>query len=280
MKQKNSTYPGFTGRAPKSMMILIVFLIPLLIIVQKIDINAATVVLTTGVTIKGKMIDRDKDQIVIQDPYTREVKTIKNAFIRDITLDPDEAKLQQKKGAGSLSGSGLLYVMQPELGILAGVAYPLSTVGKNLALGYGGCVFSDIAMPKMPDIFKIRLGLSAGYMYHPTINSDYAKFLHFIPIFLYAKFQFITKVGLRPYIKLGGGYTPVLSSGGNSSDLTAIGAVGLGYINSKIPFLEFFIEGGVNMFFEKTNAYLITAHIGIAYRFGAETIVSTSTGGK
>jgi hypothetical protein len=259
--------------------IISIFLLSGFILIQQADLTAATVVLTSGVTIKGKLIDRSDEQIVIQDIDTRQVRTIKNAFIRDLTLDADEAKFKQKKIKGiTTDGSGLLYVLQPELGVLGGIAYPLSTVGKNLALGYGGSVFTDFALPMKPEFFKVRLGLSAGYQYHPTIDSKYANYLNIIPIFLYAKLQFITSVGLRPYLKVGGGYTPVLSSGGNSSDITAAGAIGLGYINNKIPYLEFFIEGGAIMFFERENAYMITANIGIAYRFGAGT--SVTTGGK
>ncbi len=247
-------------------------LIPAFLFLAVCGLNAATIVLKSGATVRGKMIDRTDNEIIIQDSATRQIRNIKNDQILNLTLEQDEGQFKKTKG-GFVPGSGLLYVLQPELGILGGVAYPLDRVGKNLALGYGGNLFTDIAMPMKPEFFKIRLGLSAGYMYHPTKESDYAKYLNIIPIFLYAKFQFITGIGLRPYIKLGCGYTAVVTSGGNSSDLSAVGAIGLGYINKKIPFIEFFIEGGTNIYFEKTNAYMIMAHAGIAYRFGAGTNV-------
>lgn len=236
---------------------------------------AATVVLKNGATVIGKLVSKTATEITIEDKWTKQLKAIKVELIRDLTLDPEEQKIEEekKKSADTLKGD-LLYVLNPSFGLLAGIAYPFGNVGKNVAIGYGASLFSDVALPMKTTMFKIRLGLSAGFMYHQTKSSDFAPNLQIIPIVIYAKFQFITAPGLRPYIKLGGGYSPIMSSGGNSFDPTVAAAVGLGYVNNKIPFLEFFIEAGMTMFFEKTRGDFITAHVGIAYRFGAGSNVS------
>ena len=89
-----------------------------------------------------------------------------------------------------------------------------------------------------------------------------------LPVIAYAKFLYNFGTGLRPYIKVGGGITPVMG-GGTDIDPTVAVSLGLGYINPKIPYLEFFIEAGTMMVFESLRGDFITAKIGVAYRFGA-----------
>jgi hypothetical protein len=263
--------------------ILSFFLIILSIILQQIGLSAATVVLKSGIDVKGKLIDRSDEEITIQDPVTKQMRIIKTVFIRDLILEPDDQKIKEKEKKGKdikLRGNdidepGLLSVLQPTLGLLPGIAYPFGKLGNNLALGYGADLFCDVGIPMKPEIFKVRPGLSVGFIYHKTKSSDYAPSLLILPITAYMKFQFITNVGVRPFIKIGGGITSVLSSGGKSSDLTVTAAVGLSYINSKIPYLEFFLETGMMMAFEKVRGDFFTASVGVAYRFGAPATVSS-----
>jgi hypothetical protein len=264
----------------------------LAIFLYTIQADAATLVLRSGVTVKGKLIDRTEEEITIQDPDTRQMRAIKTVFIKDLVLEPDEQKLaekleKKKKGKdiklrGADAVEDLLPVIQPTIGLMPGIAYPFGKVGKNLGLGYGAYLFCDVGIPMKTEIFKIRPGLSVGFLYHQTKSSDYAPTLMMLPITAYMKFQFITKVGVRPYIKIGGGITPVLSSGGNSFDPTMTAAVGLGYINDRIPFMEFFFEAGMMMAFEKVRGDFITANIGVAYRFGAPpaTVATVKTDAK
>ncbi len=224
---------------------------------------AATIVLKNGATVRGKLIHRTDAELTLEDQVTKQLRLIKSDQVRTINLDPGE-----EKAGLSADASVILVKIRPAIGLMPGIAYPFGKVGKNLALGYGAMLYSDLQMPMKTQIFKIRLGLGVGFFYHPTISTDYSPQLMFIPVVAHAKFQFITSVGLRPYIKIGGGITPVLASGGSSIDPTAAAALGLGYVNEKIPYLEFFIEAGAMMFFEKQRGDFITANLGVAYMFG------------
>ncbi len=257
-----------------------------------IQTEAATIVLRSGVTVKGKLIDRTDDEVTIQDPDTKQMRIIKTIFVRDLVLERDEQKLvdkleKKKKGKdlklrGTDESEDILSVIQPTIGLMPGIAYPFGKVGKNLNLGFGGQLFFDVGIPMKTEIFKIRMGLSIGFLYHQTKSSEYAPSLMMLPMTAYMKFQFISRVGVRPYIKIGGGITPVLSSGGNSFDPTATAAFGLGYVNDRIPFMEFFLEAGMMMAFEKIRGDFITANIGVAYRFGAPpaTVTTVKTDAK
>jgi hypothetical protein len=89
-----------------------------------------------------------------------------------------------------------------------------------------------------------------------------------LPIIAYGRFIYNSKIGLRPYLKVGGGITPVMA-GATDIDPTVAFCLGLGYINDKIPYIEFFVEAGMMMVFESLRGDFITANIGVAYRFGA-----------
>ena len=136
-------------------------------------------------------------------------------------------------------------------------------------------VFSDLNIPMKLDIFKIRPGLSVGFLYHTTKGgssfslSKRSPYVMMIPIIAYFKFQFILPYGFRPYIKIGGGITPVLAQGLTSFDPTFAPGIGLGYSNDTIPYLEFFVDMGVLMAFEKVRGDFITVSLGVSYRFGA-----------
>lgn len=238
--------------------------------------EAASIILKSGITITGQLIERTEEDVTIKDSDTQQLKVIKTVFIRNMVLDPKEQKIKEKKKKGKdlmLRGgdsdeSGIINVIQPSLGILPGIAYPFGKVGTKLNLGYGGLLFFDVGIPKMPDIFKMRFGLTAGFLYHATKGAQSASQLFIIPIIAYTKLQFITAVGVRPYIKLGGGITPIFG-GGSSYDPTFAAAFGIGFVHRKVLYMEFFIEGGIMMVFEKVRGDFVTAHIGFAYRFGA-----------
>ncbi len=126
----------------------------------------------------------------------------------------------------------------------------------------------------------IRFGLTAGFLYHGTTATDYASTLMHIPVNAYAKLQFMTKIGIRPYIKVGGGITPVISGPATDIAPSVIAGAGLGYSPNKIPYMEFFIEAGYMMVFESIRGDFITANIGVAYRFGAPAVTTIKPAGK
>ena len=246
------------------------------IIINHID--AATIVLRSGVTVKGKLIDRTDDEITIQDPDTKQMRVIKTIFVRDLVLEKDEQKLvdkleKKKKGKdlklrGTDEGEDLVKVIQPTIGLMPGIALPVGKLASKVQLGYGALLFTDVGIPMKPEIFKVRFGLSVGFLYHQTKSAKSSSSIMMLPVVAYTKLQFITAVGVRPYIKIGGGITPVMG-GGTSIDPTFNAAFGIGYVNSKIPFMEFFFEAGMLMAFEKVRGDFITVNLGFAYRFGA-----------
>ncbi|MBN2160454.1 MAG: hypothetical protein JW807_13755 [Spirochaetes bacterium] len=238
---------------------------------------AAQIVLKSGVTINGKLLGRTNEEITIYDPQTNQVRVIKSVFIRDIVLTADEQKITEKKAAkpGAITTpDNLIYILQPAVGLMPGIMLPVGKMADRINLGGGFFVFSDVGIPKMPDIFKLRLGLSFGFFYHTTKSTDYASSIMHLPLDAYAKFQFIAPYGLKPYIKLGGGITPVLAGGSSDMAPGFIGAVGLGYTHDKIPYMEFFFEAGFRMVFESIRGDYIAINVGAAYRFGAASVVS------
>ncbi|MBN1497482.1 MAG: hypothetical protein JXA07_11970 [Spirochaetes bacterium] len=233
--------------------------------------------LKSGATIKGKLIERNDEQIVLQDPATRQNRVIKSIFILSVTLDLDEQKIdekQQKKKERrvaeekAVEEGGIISVIQPQVGLMPGVALPVGKIADRIKIGGGFYVFSDVGIPKMPDIFKLRLGLALGFYYHTTSGTDYASSIMHLPLTPYAKFQFIAPYGLKPYLKLGGGIIPVLAGGASDMAPGLVAGVGLGYTHEKIPYLEFFFEAGFMMVFESIRGDYVTINLGAAYRFG------------
>jgi hypothetical protein len=257
-------------------------IITFLIIFSHLDLSAATIVLKNGATVKGALLDKNDEKITIQDPYTREVRTIRSDAIVSITLEANEQKIvdEKKKTGNIFAGKNLLEQLEPTIGLMPGIAYPVGKMGSRIKIGFGGSAFADVAFPVMPGRFAIRLGLSAGCLYHSTSGTDYASSLMHIPVDAYMKLQVLTSIGVRPYVKIGGGIAPVLSGGSSDVPLAALAAVGLGYTNAKIPFMEFFIEAGYMMVFESIRGDFVTANIGVAYRFGAPAAAAAPTGGK
>ena len=255
----------------------------LLTVIYCMQATAATIVLRSGVTVKGKLVDRTDDEITIQDPDTKQMRVIKSIFVRDLVLEADEQKLvdkleKKKKGKDLKLRGGeeedLLKVLQPSIGIMPGIALPVGKLASRVQLGYGALLFADTGIPMKTDMFKVRFGLSVGFLYHQTKSTKASSSIMMIPVVAYTRLQFITPVGVRPYIKVGGGITPVMG-GGTSIDPTAVAAFGLGYINNRIPYMEFFFEAGFMMAFEKVRGDFVTVNLGVAYRFGAPPATTT-----
>lgn len=248
----------------------IIFLITFIIMLTHLDLSAATIVLKNGATVKGALIDKTDEKITIQDQWTRQLRAINNDAILSLTLEAGEQKmLDEKKIKNPFAGKKLLESLQPTVGLMPGIAYPLGKMGTRINIGFGFHAFADVAIPVKPDLMAIRFGLSVGFLYHGVTGAEYASTLMHLPVNAYMKLQFLTQVGVRPYIKIGGGIVPVLSGGALDVPPGVIAAVGLGYAPNKIPFMEFFIEAGYMMVFESIRGDFVTANIGVAYRFGA-----------
>ena len=259
-----------------------ILIILLVLFCYQSNLKAATITLKAGVTITGTMIDMNDESITVKDSATKQLRNIKSVFVRDIILDPIEKKIEEKQKKGKdikLRGERidtLLYDLQPELGILPGIAYPFGKLGKALKIGFGGHIFSDVRVPMKQENFQIRLGLSVGFLYHGTNRPDVSSNVMMLPVIAYGKFLYNFGTGLRPYIKVGGGITPVMAGATDMDPTVAVG-IGLGYINNKLPYLEFFIEAGMMMVFESVRGDFITANIGVSYRFGSPAVETSST---
>lgn len=257
-----------------------VLILSILILSTSINLSAATIILKNGATVKGVLIDKTDDRITIQDQYTKQLRSINSDAILSLTLEAGEQKIvDSKKKKIIFTGGNLLNTLQPTVGLMPGIAYPVGKMGSRISLGYGFNAFADVAIPVKPDLMAIRFGLAVGFLYHGTKGTDYASSLMHIPVNAYAKLQFLTSIGLRPYIKAGGGITPVLSGGATDIAPSVVVGAGLGYSPNKIPFMEFFIEAGYMMVFESIRGDFITANIGVAYRFGAPSQITVKPAG-
>jgi hypothetical protein len=196
-------------------------------------------------------------------------KAAKEKEAQEKAAKEKEAKGKDIKLRGA-DKSNLLYELDPELGLMPGIAYPIGDLSKAVKIGFGANLFSDVRVPIPQDVkgFQIRLGLGVGFLYHTTSRSDVSSTLIMLPITAYGRFLYNFDIGLRPYLRVGGGITPVMA-GSTDMDPTVAFALGLGYTNEKIPYLEFFVEAGMMMVFESVRGDFITAHLGVAYRFGA-----------
>jgi hypothetical protein len=257
------------------------FTIIIIILFSCLDLSAATVILKSGATIKGTLMDKTDEKIVLQETYTKEVRVIRSDLILSITLEPGEQKIVDQKKSGKIFIKGnILEQIEPTLGLMPGIAYPIGKMGSRIQIGYGGNLFFDLAIPVVPGTFALRFGLTAGALYHGTSKTSASSSVLHFPVNAYAKFQFLTASGVRPYIKIGGGTVPVLIGGKVDIPPSAIAAFGLGYSPNKIPFMEFFIEAGYMMVFEKIRGDFVTGNIGVAYRFGAPAAAGTSPAGN
>lgn len=257
-------------------------IVTILILLSTLKLSAATIILKNGATVKGALIDKTDDKVTIQDQWTRQLRSINSDAILSLTLEAGEQKIvDAKKKKIMFVGDNLLTSLQPTIGIMPGIAYPVGKMGSRIGIGFGFNAFADVAIPVVPDLMAIRFGLSVGYLYHGTSNTEYSSSIMHIPVNAYVKLQFLTSIGLRPYIKAGGGITPVISGSATDIAPSVVAAAGLGYSHAKIPYMEFFIEAGYTMVFESIRGDFVTAHIGVAYRFGAPTPVTVKpVGGK
>ena len=256
-------------------------LISICILLSSLELSAATIILKNGATVKGALIDKTDSTVTIQDQWTKQLRSINADAILSLTLEANEQKIVDAKKKKIFVGDNLLPSLEPTVGIMPGIAYPVGKIGSRIGIGFGFNAFADVAIPVKPDLMAIRFGLSVGYLYHGTSNTDFSSSIMHIPVNAYAKLQFLTSVGVRPYIKVGGGITPVVSGPATDIAPSLVVGAGLGYSHAKIPYLEFFLEAGYMMVFESVRGDFVTANIGVAYRFGAPLPVSVKpVGGK
>lgn len=246
-----------------------------ILILSSLELSAATIILKNGATVKGALIDKTDSTVTIQDQWTKQLRSINSDAILSLTLEADEQKIVDKKKKKIFVGDNILTTLQPTIGIMPGIAYPVGKIGSRIGIGFGFNAFADVAIPVKPDLMAVRFGLSVGYLYHGTTKTDYSSSIMHLPVDAYVKLQFLTSMGLRPYIKVGGGITPVISGSATDIAPSVVAAAGLGYSPNKIPYMEFFIEAGYRMVFESLRGDFVTANIGVAYRFGAPASIMT-----
>ncbi len=248
--------------------------------------TAATLILNTGAALKGKILEEKDDSVVFQNAENRQVLKIRLENIREVMLDPDEKKIADKSKKLKLLSepeTDIITNIQPTLGLMPGIAYPFGNIGKAVKFGYGAHLFTDFRIPMKFQNFQIRLGLAAGFIFHGTTRSDISANLMMFPITIYGKFMYAFDMGLRLYLKLGGGITPMMAKSMIDMDPTAAFGIGLGYVPPRAPFIEIFFEAGMMMLFEQVRGDFINANVGVAFRFGApkvESKVETKPAGK
>ena len=261
---------------------LTIFIAILLIIaIYAAQADAATIVLRSGVTVKGKLIDRTDDEITIQDPDTKQMRIIKTIFVRDLVLEPDEQKLaeklekKKKKGKdlklrGTDEGEDLLKVIQPTIGLMPGIAYPLGKVASKIRLGYGAHPVHRRGHPhEAGDLqgplrtFR-RLSLSPDQVSQIVIEHHDAPHnrLYETSIHLRRRGAALHQDRRRHH--------PGHEQRRQLHSIRPLPPhLDWDMLTDKIPFMEFFLEAGMMMAFEKVRGDFITVNMGFAYRFGA-----------
>ncbi len=181
--------------------------------------------------------------------------------VSPVSAQNSDKKDKDKKSADAKTSQ--IAELQPAIGIQPAFTLAIGDLGPKAGIGFGAFLYAELRMPIKPMVFNLNLGFTGGFIYH-------GKFM-MAPVMLYAKpmLQFNPgAVFLRPYLKLGGGISPVFGSAGSSFDPTFSGGLGLGIVPAKAPSIEITIEANYLMLFETLRGDFINVNIGVAYRFG------------
>jgi hypothetical protein len=229
----------------------------LILIIFQQNSEAAVMLLKNGATIEGDIVSEDDIQVKIRSYRTRLVLTYKREQIKKIVFTEEEQKKRRKKSAQEYS----IDDYQLRIGLLPMVGFPIGDLAPVVDLGYGGNVDIDFLIPIKGKNINLGIGLTTGFHMYSTNEGN----MMMVPILLNFKFLYHTRLGIRPFVRISGGMTLTML-GGSSFDPTMYAGVGIGYINAKIPFLEFFVEGGYRMIFESIRGDFVNAQVGVAYR--------------
>jgi hypothetical protein len=157
--------------------------------------TAATIGLKSGTSVKGKLISRTEDEVTIQDVQTRQLRSIKSVFIRDIVLDPGEEQpektvkvgrdIKLRGGSTEKAGDGKRHFMFA----LGGAGCKIiDGPGTSLNFGGGGTFIFQYNYLYM----GLGVDLHAAYYYNP--DKKYTKdFINILPVIVSPMYKFNTK---------------------------------------------------------------------------------------
>jgi hypothetical protein len=187
---------------------------------------AATLILTNGAAVKGKLVNSTDAAITIRDSNTRQVRTIKKMFIREIVLDPDEKEMEKAAGkAGEIrregaSRSSAETIRHYTFALGAGGCKIIDGPGPGLNFGFGGgFIFQYNYL-----ISGLGLDVHASYFYNP--DKKYASSnVTILPVIVSPQFRFHTRY-IDIDLRAGAGISSTMSESGSRLKLIPTGDPG------------------------------------------------------
>jgi hypothetical protein len=203
--------------------IITFFLTAAVILLMTASSSAATLVLKSGAVVKGKLVNTTDAAITIQDPSTRQIRSIKKVFIREIVLDPDEKEMAAKAGGTGLKGvsrSSAETIRHYTFALGAGGCKIIDGPGPGLNVGFGGgFIFQYNYL-----ISGLGLDLHASYFYNP--DKEYAASnVTILPVVISPQFRFHTRF-IDIDLRAGAGISSTMSKSGSRLKLIPSGDPG------------------------------------------------------
>ena len=155
--------------------------------------SAATVVLNNGTVVKGDYLSRTDKEITIRDETTRQVRSIKIEFIRDLTLTQAEKAtgkdLKLRGGAVIDIGKGGRRHFLVALG--GAGSKIIDGPGKALNFGFGGSLIFQY------NYLFMGLGLDLHAAYHYNMDKKYSSdYITILPVIVSPMWKFTKYIGL------------------------------------------------------------------------------------
>lgn len=111
-------------------------MISFFILLSTLELSAATIILKNGATVKGALIDKTDTTVTIQDQWTKQLRSINTDAILSLTLEAGEQKIvDAKKKKITFTKDNLLVMLQPTVGLMPGIAYPVGKMGSKIQIG-------------------------------------------------------------------------------------------------------------------------------------------------
>jgi hypothetical protein len=203
--------------------IITFFLTTAVILLITASLSAATLILTNGAAVKGRLVNSTDAAIVIQDPNTRQIRTIKKVFIREIILDPDEKEMAAKAGGTGLKGasrSSAETIRHLVFALSAGGCKIIDGPGPGLNFGFGGSLIFQYNYL----VSGLGLDLHASYFYNP--DKEYtASNVTILPVIVSPQFRFHTRY-IDMDLRAGAGISSTMSTSGSRLKLIPSGDPG------------------------------------------------------
>lgn len=253
--------------------IFIFLTIILYIIIFEINLPASIIFLKDGKKIEGDIVFEDDEKITLQEYDTNRTFILQKVEIEKIKYE----KKAKPKMIAVTETTG--YKTKPILSLAPVFSIPLGSNSSILGSGYGADITLSFYIPSSfleDKNFYLRACISSGLLFYTSKDPDATASVYLIPAVFYAEVSYTFENALRPYFRLGPGITYSSLTGESektgavqtsSLDTTLAAHLGVAYTYKNTPKVEFYIDSGFLMLFEKINGSFVNVSVGASYKF-------------